>query len=237
MNCREVQDQLVEFYGDQLDRREAERIDGHLRRCPACREELSSIEKVIGGLRSQRLSDPGEAFWRDFPKSVRKAFYEQDRHIRIPILPRVWEGIYGVSTWLFSSKPVNAALSIAAVLLIVAGVLFFKAGWFWMGSRGIGDQSVEVYSGGTEVLFSPFTPVILENLSLHQLNDISGELMGWLDGMRNSGDEILRRYGFLQEEEVLTQLEGLDSKELEFVYDVLKTRYLRSSTSLSLLMG
>jgi hypothetical protein len=237
MDCREVQDQLIEFYEDQLDRKDAEHMRGHLAICPLCREELSSSEKVIGGLRSQRLPDPGEVFWTDFPKRVRKAFYEEGRHIRIPILPRVWEGIYGIFTCLFSSKPVNAAISIGAVLLMIAGLLFFKAGWFWSGSRGIGEEIVEVYSGGMEVLVSPFSPVILENLSLHQLNNISGELMGWLDGMGSSGDEILKRDGLLQEEEVLTQLEGLDSKELDFVYDALKTRYLKSSTSVSILRG
>jgi hypothetical protein len=71
MDCREVQDQLIEFYEDQLDRKDAEHMRGHLAICPLCREELSSIEKVIVGLKSQRLPDPGEVFWRDFPKSER----------------------------------------------------------------------------------------------------------------------------------------------------------------------
>jgi hypothetical protein len=235
MDCREVQDQLIEFYEDQLDRKDAEHMRGHLAICPLCREELSSVEKVIVGLKSQRLPDPGEVFWRGFPKRVREAFWEGRGAVRDPILPRLWEGFYRTTRWLPFSKPVSAAVSIVAIVLILAGLLFFKAGWFWTGSRGIGEEIVEEYFGGMGAVVSPFAPVIVENLSLHQLNDISGELIGWLDGMGSSGDEILKRDGLLQEEEVLTQLEGLDSKELDFVYDALKTRYRKSSTSLSIL--
>ncbi len=232
MDCREVQDQLIEFYQDQLDRRDAERIRGHLEVCHACREELSSIEKVIQGLRSQRLPDPGEVFWRDFPKRVRKAFYEGERPIRVPILLRVREGFYRTTNWLPFSKPVNAAVSIAAMVLIIAGLLFSKAGWFWTGSRGIGEEALDEYFGGIGVVVSPFTPGSLEALSLYQLEDISMGLMGWLGGRGSSVEEILKGDGFLQEEGVFNQLERLNSRELDFVYDTLKTRYLKSTTSL-----
>ncbi len=237
MDCREVQDQLIEFYEDQLDRRDAEQIRGHLEICSLCREELSSIEKVILGLKSQRLSDPGEVFWRDFPKKVRKAFYEGGRSIRVPILLRVREGFYRTTNWLPFSKPVNAAVSIAAMVLIVVGLLFFRAGWFWMGSRGIGEEALEGYFGGTEVIVSPFAPGSLDSLSLHQLNGISRELMGWLGGMGSLGEAILKGDGFLREEGVFNQLEGLNSTELDFVYDALKTRYLKTSTSLPIPNG
>ena len=237
MDCREVQDQLIEFYEDQLGPREAEQIRAHLWMCLACREELSSIEKVIGGLKSQRLPEPGEAFWRDFPKTVRKAFYEERRPMRVPILLRVWEGIYGTTKWFPFSKPVSATVSIAAIVLVIAGLLFFKTGWFWTGSRGIEEETLGEYFGGMEVVVSPFTPGLLETFSLHQLNDISKELIGWLDGMGSLGEEILKGDGFLQQEDVFTQLEGLNSKELDFMYEVLKTRYLKSSTSLTVPMG
>jgi len=213
MNCREVQDQLIEFYEDQLGRRDAEQIRGHLGMCPGCREELRAIEKVINGLKSQRLPDPGEAFWRDFPKRVRKAFYEGDRPIRVPILQRVWEVIHGSTKWLPLSKPVGAAVSIAAVVLVIAGLLFFKAGWFWTGSRDIGEEILESYYGGIGVVVSTFTPGSLEDLSSYQLEDISTS------------------------QAVFVQLEGLNSEELDFVYDALKKRYFKSTTSFSMQMG
>jgi len=234
MDCREVQDQLIEFYEDQLDRKDAEHMRGHLAICPLCREELSSIEKVIVGLKSQRLPDPGEVFWRGFPKRVREAFCEGRGAVRDPILPRLWEGFYRTTRWFPFSKPVSAAVSIVAIVLIIAGLLFFKAGWFWTGSRGIGGEIVEEYFGGMGAVVSPFAPVIVENLSLHQLDDISKELMGRLGGAASLGAEILKGDGFFQEEEVFIQLEGLNSKELDFVYDALKSRYFKSSTSLSI---
>lgn len=236
MDCREVQDQLIEFYEDQLGRRDAEQIRGHLGMCPGCREELRAIEKVIGGLKSQRLPDPGEAFWRDFPKRVRKAFYEGERPIRVPILLRVWEGIYGSNKWLPFSRPVGVAASIAAIFLVIAGLLFFKAGWFWTGSRGIGEETLEGYFGGIGAAVSLYTPGSLEGLSLYQLDDISKGLMEWIDGM-GSAVEVLKGDGFLQGQAVFVQLEGLNSEELDFVYDALKKKYFKSTTSFSMQMG
>ncbi|UCD71724.1 MAG: zf-HC2 domain-containing protein [Syntrophobacterales bacterium] len=234
MKCREVQDQLIEFYEGQLDQRDAEQIRDHLGMCSRCREELSSLEKVIGGLKSQRLPDPGAAFWRDFPKRVRKAFYEERRPIQVPIIQRVWEGIYGTPQWFSFSKPVSAGVSVAAIVLIIAGLLFFKAGWFWTGSRGIGEETLEEYFGGIGAVVSPFTPGSLEELSLYQLDDISKRLVGGFDDMGSSGEEVLKGDRFLLQEDAFAQLEGLNSEELDFVYDILKTRYLKSTTSLSM---
>jgi len=101
-----------------------------------------------------------------------------------------------------------------------------------MGSREIGEEILEEYFGGIEVVASPFAPGSLESLSLYQLNDVSKGLMGWLGGMETSGEEILKGGGFLREEGVFNQLEELNSRELDFVYDVLKKKYLKSPTSL-----
>jgi hypothetical protein len=236
MDCRKVQDQLIEFYEDHLHSRDAEHIRGHLEKCPLCREELSSIERVIVGLKCQRLPDPGEAFWRDFPKRVRGAFYEGDRPIRDPILPKLREGLYRTTRWLPFSQPVNAAVSIAVTVLIILGLLFFRTGWFWTGPGVTGEEILGEYFGGMEVVVSPFAPVMLESLSLHQLNDISRELMAWLGEMGILEEEILEGNGFFQEE-VFSHLEGLNSRELDFVYDVLKARYRKSSTSVSTPLG
>lgn len=237
MDCREVQGQLIEYYEDQLGRSDAEQIRGHLGICPTCREELSSIEKVIGGLKSQRLPDPGETFWRDFPKRVGRAFYEERRPIRVPILLRVWEGIYGTTKWFPFPKAVSAGISIAAIVLVITGLLFFRAGWFWTGTRGIGEETLEGYSGGIGAVTTLFIPGSLEGLSSYQLDDISKGLMGWLNGMGGSWEEILEGDGFHQEEDVFTQLEELNSLELDFVYDALRTRYLKTSTSFSRSIG
>jgi hypothetical protein len=237
MDCREVQDQLIEFYEDQLDRRDAEQIRGHLEICSLCREELSSIERVILGLKSQPLSDPGEVFWRDFPKKVREAFYEGGRSVRVPILLRVREGFYRTTNWLPFSKAVNAAVSIAAMVLVVAGLLFFRAGWFWMGSAGIGEEALEGYFGGAEVVVSPFVPGSLEDLSSYQLEDISTSLVGWLSGMGSGckGERIpggrrrLRPAGG-------TQFRGTGLC-VRHTYDILRRRYLKSTTFFPIPIG
>jgi hypothetical protein len=237
MDCREVQDQLIEFNEDQLGRKEAEQIRGHLGICPACREELRSIEKVIGGLKSQRLPDRGEAFWGDFPKRVGKAFFEERRPIRFPILLRFWEGIYGTTKYFPSPKAVSTAVSIAAIVLVIAGLLFFKAGWFWTGSRDIEEETLESCYEGIGAVTPLFIPGSLEDLSSYQLDDISKGLVGWFDRMGGSMEEGIRGNGFLNGQEVFTQLEELNSSELDFVYEILKTRYFKSTTSFSISMS
>ncbi len=237
MDCQEVQDQLIDFHEDQLDQKAAEHIRGHLGMCPLCKEELAAIEKVIVGLESQRLPDPGEAFWRDFPKRVRRAFYEGMRTIRVPILSRIWEAFYQATTWLPFSKPVNAAVSLAVMVLIIAGLLFFKDGLFWTGSRGIREETLEEYFGGMGAAVSPVTPGSLEGLSLNQLEDVSKSLMRLLNGMGSAVEEVLKGESFSQGQDIFAQLDGLSSEELDFVYDILKTRYRKSTTFLSIPMG
>ncbi len=237
MNCREVRDQLIEFYEDNLGPLDADQIRSHLGTCPECREELKAIGKVLGELKSQRIRDPGEAFWSDFPKRVREAFYQEEKPMGIPILPRLREWIYASTRWLSLSKPVSAAVSIAAVIVVIAGFLFFKTGWFRTESRGIGEETGEGYFAGVGTGAYPFSPGTLEGLSLYQLNEISQGLMVLANGMGSSMEEALRGDGLLEVQDVFAQLEGLDSEELDFIYQRLRTRYFKSSTSLPMRVG
>jgi hypothetical protein len=77
----------------------------------------------------------------------------------------------------------------------------------------------------------------LEGLSSYQLEDISQGLMGWLNGMGSSAEVAVNGNGFLGGEDVFAQLGGLSSEELDFVYDILKTRYLKSTTFFPIPIG
>lgn len=233
MDCREVQDQLIEFHEDELGRLEAERIGAHLEACPHCREELRTIEKVMEGLKSLRLPEPGEAFWRNFPKRVGEAIHGEGRPVKFPVLLKAWLGISEAVKGLSLSKPTRVAVSIAAVVVIVAGLFFFRAGWFWTGLR---EETLEGYFGGMEAVVSPFSVGPLETIPLSQLDDISRGLMGWLNGME-SAVEVLKGNESLRGQDIFAQLEELSSEELDFVYDVLRTRFLKSPSSLSMPIG
>jgi hypothetical protein len=168
---------------------------------------------------------------------VRRAFYEGGRTMRVPILPGVWGGFYRAAKWLPFSKPVSAAVSIAIIFLIIGGLLFFKAGWFWTGAKDIGEEALESYYGGIGTVVSSFTPGSLEGLSSYQLDDISQGLMGWVDGMGSSIEEAVNGNGFIDSRDIFARLEALTSEELDFVYEALKIRYFKSTTFFPLPIG
>jgi len=238
MDCREVEIQLIAFYEGQLDRPDAERIRGHLEECHRCREELASIERVLSALQSQRLPDPGEVFWKEFPWNVRNALsHEGLMHSENPALPRVWERMYGAIKGIPISKPIYAAVPIAAVIVLVLGLFLFKGGPFWTGPRGTGEEFLEGSFSIAGVADSSFSPVLNESLSLGELHYISQELVGWLHDMGNLGEEGLAGEGILPGEDVFATLDGLSPKELDLVYDVLQSQYLKPSNSSSIPMG
>lgn len=238
MECRDAEIQLIEFHEGQLNHTDAQRIRDHLKECARCRAESISIEKVLSGLRSQQLPDPGEAFWREFPQKVRSTlFHEGRRYSQSPTLTRVWEKMRGIVRGRIILEPVYAAVPIAAVVLIVVGLLFFKGGRLWTGPSEMGKESLEGSLSTAGVPISPGPPVLLESLSLDELHYISQELVGWLDDMGNLGEESLVGEGVFQGEDVLTTLNGLSPKELDLVYDALQLHYLKSSTSPAVPMG
>jgi hypothetical protein len=238
MECRDVEIQLIEFHEGQLNHTDAQRIRDHLEECPRCRAELISIERVLSGLRSQQLSDPGEAFWKEFPQEVRSTLsHDERRHSEIHILPGVWEKMYGIIKGRHILKPVYAAVPIAAIILIVVGLLFFKGDLFRTGPSEMGEESLEGSFSTAGWAASPGPPVLLESLSSGELHYISQELVGWLDDMGNLGDESLLGEDVFQGEDVFATLDGLGPRELGLVYDALRLHYLKSSTSPSVPMG
>ena len=118
-----------------------------------------------------------------------------------------------------------------------SGLFFFKMGWFWTGSRDRGEETLEGYYGGIGTVVSVFTPGSLEGLSSYQLDDISQGLIEMVDGMRTSIEEAVNGNGFIDGRDIFAQLEALSSEELDFMYEILKTRYFKSATSLPMSMG
>ncbi len=58
MNHDSVRRQLTAFMEDRLPVRTLKRVEGHLDRCPACREELAALERTVLVLRNLDVDEP-----------------------------------------------------------------------------------------------------------------------------------------------------------------------------------
>ena len=52
--CRETRAQMSDYLDGELDKRDAARVERHVRWCPNCGRMLANLSRTIGGLRALR---------------------------------------------------------------------------------------------------------------------------------------------------------------------------------------
>lgn len=114
MNCREYQDQLIEYLDGTLLKEEAEAVQSHLSRCQACQKEEEVLLALLSGARAP-LPEPPELFWTNFLPRVRE---------RISSRPEPWHRL------LFKPTVGWGSLSLAA-LTVLAGLMFWRMAPTW----------------------------------------------------------------------------------------------------------
>jgi len=72
MNCKEVQDQLVDYLEARFGN-EARRLAEHIESCDECRQEYRDLRETIQLVRRIELKDPGADCWREQRKSIKEA--------------------------------------------------------------------------------------------------------------------------------------------------------------------
>ena len=112
--CRWYRRRLVDYADGALPRRQQQRVQAHLRLCPACGAEVAALREVPLALQAAAVPDPGDQFWRQQHETIGRA-------IRNAPVPRAswWPTWWTHDGWRLEwwRYPLGAA---ASVLIAVA---------------------------------------------------------------------------------------------------------------------
>lgn len=113
MDCKHANEHLVDYLYQELDADEADRIEGHLRQCEGCSDELGSFESTRRLMQRLPMLEPS-------PSVTELLLKEAARAVR-PEAPGFWQRLRAGMRVLV----LNPAMTAAAVLVLVLGVSFY----------------------------------------------------------------------------------------------------------------
>ncbi|MFN8624695.1 MAG: zf-HC2 domain-containing protein [Candidatus Binatia bacterium] len=116
--CRVYRVLAVDCVEGTLSRRQQERLDDHLARCPACSEELEGLRQLPTVLKTVTVPDPGEAFWQQQRQAIGRAIKHLAEPGGLPE-PAGWHASLQTSVWRYPLAT-TAALLLAVVAYHVA---------------------------------------------------------------------------------------------------------------------
>jgi anti-sigma factor RsiW len=136
MNCRQVQNQLSAFQDGELKPQEQEKISGHLKKCPLCRERYEEMEKVWQALGDFREMPPEPGFYGQLVKKINE-----------PQFPARLQGLQGLFQF-FSPSWATAALLIGGALMgtFLGNTLFRNELLPFQQNRTYSQAAAEVFS-------------------------------------------------------------------------------------------
>jgi anti-sigma factor RsiW len=117
--CRWYRTRLVDYADGLLPHGQQPRLEGHLKWCLACAEDLAALRKVPAALHAAVVPDPGDEFWRQQREAIGRA-------IRNAPAPHTgwwqawWADGWRLEVWRY---PITAAASV----LIAVAVYHFAA--------------------------------------------------------------------------------------------------------------
>jgi len=113
MDCKRVNEQLVDFLYQELDADQADRIEGHLRQCVGCADDLAGFESTRRLMQQLPQLDPSSAI-------TARLLAEAERAVQ-PESPGFWERVRSGLRMLV----LHPAMTAATVLVLVLGVSFY----------------------------------------------------------------------------------------------------------------
>ena len=111
MTCNEIKELTVPYLELDLEPSRVRDVTTHLEGCAGCRAEMEAVRQVIVRVKGMVVPDPGERFWKEFPKEVRRGLARER-----PTGRSVWN-----ATWM-QSWP----LALAASVVLIVGAWSLK---------------------------------------------------------------------------------------------------------------
>jgi hypothetical protein len=117
VTCNDIQNMTVPYLELDVDPDRVGEVTAHLEICLACRNEMEAVRQVLVRVKQRRVPDPGERFWREFPKSVRAGLLRErmDARADLPQDRRSSERRWA-SGW-------SWALAASVIILVIGGLL------------------------------------------------------------------------------------------------------------------
>lgn len=106
MTCREVFEQLSEYWSDELDEMTRDKVTAHLRDCPSCQREWAIFQSAMNALRSFPAPEPSPELLNRIQSTV------MAKRPRMPVFIWRWQWV--------------TAVSVATSFIAFVSVLFFS---------------------------------------------------------------------------------------------------------------
>lgn len=203
MDCQKVKELLIEHVAGGLRQEQKASVDEHLRACSGCIKE----HEAILTLQSQKIADPGEAFWQELSAET----LEQIRAKQTA--PGKW-----IDRFVIFPRWAYAVGGVACFFILFMLNHYFTPKDKFVVSQSITDIPNELYREVAAEFFTTDEPSYtiwsLETVELDELADtldVNGLIQQAVDYP-------------LYEEDVYQLLEQLDADELEYVYQSLEER-------------
>lgn len=89
------------------------RVQAHLERCPACRQEAEALKEMAEALKAAPLEDPGPAFWQEFHRELHLKLAQTNQapaalerpRFRIPYYAAAAAGVAVLVVWIAYQVP------------------------------------------------------------------------------------------------------------------------------------
>ncbi|HEX8426654.1 HEAT repeat domain-containing protein [Hymenobacter sp.] len=158
MNCEQVENKLIDYLKQQLPAAEQDALRGHLAQCPACQEELETMQQMWYTLGSVRVPEPSE--------NLRPAFYSMLASYKEEVAATPKYSLAGLRQWWQALVVPRPVVQLTYSLCLIG--IGLAAGW-WLNNRnaptGADQQQLATLSKQVEQMQQVMLLTLIENPS------------------------------------------------------------------------
>jgi len=224
VKCKKARSLICDLIMGDLGEGEKENLNLHLKSCPHCEKELTSLHELVGSLKSLPLPDLGVEFWKEFPLRVEREIADKYKE----------EGLF---SWIKRKvtgdllfQPQRAYVFISMVIIVIVTLLLFYPPYSIREgrvSRGEKETKVSVSLLGEELILGEgdVYPSHLEDLTFDQLNQLYSSLLS--SAKQKVADQELseERLEVVALADIGSDLNDLNSNELSLLSRRLYSMY------------